>query len=87
MEAYKKRWRVKNLPTEQSAVLRKDLNIHPLICGILTDRVILDYPMAKAFFRPSWNDLHDPLLMKDMQQAVERIMQAVSTGEKILIYG
>ncbi|MEY2834520.1 MAG: hypothetical protein RLZZ557_182, partial [Bacteroidota bacterium] len=35
----------------------------------------------------SWNDLHDPLLMKDMQQAVERIMQAVSTGEKILIYG
>jgi single-stranded-DNA-specific exonuclease len=87
MEAYKKRWKIKNLPAEQLAVLKKDLNIHPLICGILTDRGILDYPMAKAFFRPSWQDLHDPFMMKDMQRAVDRILAAMEAGEKILIYG
>jgi single-stranded-DNA-specific exonuclease len=31
--------------------------------------------------------LHDPFLMKDMDKAVERLHQAITQGEKILIYG
>jgi single-stranded-DNA-specific exonuclease len=33
------------------------------------------------------DELHDPWLMKDMDKAVKRIMDAIRTGEKILVYG
>ena len=42
---------------------------------------------AKIFFRPSLNQLHDPFLMKDMDRAVDRVVQAIDNGEKIMIYG
>ena len=30
--------------------------------------------------------IHDPFLMKDMDKAVERILRAIETGEKIVIF-
>jgi single-stranded-DNA-specific exonuclease len=33
------------------------------------------------------DDLHDPFLMKDMDKAVERLHDAITKGEKILVYG
>ena len=50
-------------------------------------RGIESYEEAKKFFRPDLNDLHDPFLMKDMDKAVNRITEAISDNEKILIYG
>ena len=45
------------------------------------------YDQAKAFFRPSLTDLHDPFLMKDMDKAVVRIEEAILKGENILVFG
>jgi single-stranded-DNA-specific exonuclease len=42
---------------------------------------------AKAYFRPKLTDLHDPFLMKDMRKAVDRIIAAINTNEKVLVYG
>ena len=42
---------------------------------------------AKRFFRPSLAQLHNPFLMKGMEIAVKRIIQAVDSNESILIYG
>ncbi|TAL49347.1 single-stranded-DNA-specific exonuclease RecJ [Patescibacteria group bacterium] len=42
---------------------------------------------AEQFLNPDYNThLHDPYLMRDMERAVGRILQAVEDKEKILIY-
>ena len=63
------------------------LNIHTAIAAVLIQRGIDDFDKAKAFFRPSLNDLHDPFLMKNMDLAVERLAKSISSKEKILIFG
>lgn len=87
MSAVLKRWRTIDLPVEQTARLRDELNIHPTLCGILAHRGIDDFQKAKGFFRPTLEMMHDPFLMKDMQKAVNRILRAIDENEKILIYG
>jgi single-stranded-DNA-specific exonuclease len=82
-----KRWRIKGYDKEKAAALFKELKIHPMLCGILVQRGIETYEAAKNFFRPQLTDLHDPFLMKGMQQAVDRILQAFGEGEKILVFG
>ena len=42
---------------------------------------------AVGFFSPSLDDLHDPLLMPDMDKAVERLNRAMGAKERIMIYG
>jgi single-stranded-DNA-specific exonuclease len=82
-----KRWTPLHADAELQQTLQHELNINPLLCKILVQRKIYTYEQAKAFFRPSLDDLHDPYLMKDMHQAVARIMMAVENKEKVLIYG
>src|SRR5699024_12680823 len=45
------------------------------------------FQQSKDFFRPSSNQIHSPSLLKDMDLALSRIMRAIETEEKILIYG
>src|SRR5215212_9553465 len=82
-----KRWRIKNFDREKADSLSQSLKIHPIICNILVQRGIENYLQAKHFFRPQLTDLHDPWLMKDMDKAVERILQAFYAKEKILVFG
>jgi len=63
------------------------LGVSPVVAKILYNRGVRRFQDAKRFFRPSWSDLYDPFLMKDMDRAVERIQRAVSAKEKIFIYG
>ena len=82
------RWTLKPKP-EPSKVeqLSKALQVDDLVATLLLQRGIDTYDVAKTFFRPSFEDLHDPFLMKDMDIAVARIEQAIATGENILVYG
>lgn len=82
-----KRWRIKSFDKEKAAALFRELKIHPVLCNILVQRGISTFGDAKNFFRPQLSDLHDPFLMKDMQKAVDRILQAFASGEKILVFG
>jgi single-stranded-DNA-specific exonuclease len=82
-----KRWKILTADEAKVASLQQGLNIHSVICKILVQRGIESFSAAKDFFRPQLADLHDPWLMKDMGKAVERILQAVSRNEKILVFG
>lgn len=62
-------------------------NWQKVIAQLLLERGVQTPAQAQAFFNPSVKDLHNPLLMKGMQDAVRRIMQAIDTQENILIYG
>ena len=82
-----KRWTILSDNKQQTASLQKALNIHPLFCKILSQRGIETFDRAKDFFRPQLTQLHDPWLMKDMDKAVERILYAFKSNEKILVFG
>ena len=72
---------------QQVADIVKVLNIDENLATLLVQRGITNYEEAKTFFRPSLSQLHDPFLMKDMDKAVERVLQAINNGEKLLVYG
>lgn len=57
------------------------------IARLLVQRGITSFDQARWFFRPEYNQLHDPYLMKDMDKAVARIEKALANKERILIYG
>ncbi|HEX2532200.1 MAG TPA: single-stranded-DNA-specific exonuclease RecJ [Chitinophagaceae bacterium] len=82
-----KRWRVTPARADKVDALHRELKIHRVLCDLLVQRGIGTYDQARAFFRPQLSDLHDPFLMKDMDKAVERVLQAFSQGEKILVFG
>lgn len=82
------RWNNISEPSESVVnQLQQQLGINKTLCTILAQRGISDFDTAKTFFRPSLDHLHDPFLIKDMDRAIERIEQAIQSGERILIYG
>lgn len=83
-----KKWVLKDPPnSERTHHLKEVLGLDENLCALLVDRGISSYEEARLFFKPDLKDLHDPYLMKDMNEAVERIEQALKKGERILVYG
>ncbi|MGC9341338.1 MAG: single-stranded-DNA-specific exonuclease RecJ, partial [Bacteroidales bacterium] len=83
-----KNWIIKEQGNEADVKhLQEALGVVKPIANILVQRGIKTYDQARAFFRPSLDDLHDPFLMKDMEKAVDRIEQAIDNQEGLLIYG
>lgn len=72
---------------EKIKTLSDELSISPVLTEILVRRGVDTFERAKAYFRPALNDLHDPFLMDGMDQAVDRIVRAISNKEKLLVYG
>ena len=82
------RWTLKPKPDSQKiADFSAELGVDLAISELLLQRGIDTFQAAKTFFRPSWSDLHDPFLMKDMDVAVARIESALKDNEQILVYG
>ena len=80
-------WNIQNLDTKQVKQLAEELGVNEIVAHLLVLRGITNYEDAKKFFRPQISHLHNPFLMKGMQNAVDRIELALKKGEKILIYG
>ena len=86
--AVEKIWKLREgADAENVRQLSSELGVDPVLAELLVQRDVRTFEQARAFFRPNLNDLHDPFLMQDMEKAVERVRQAVVTGEKILVYG
>lgn len=82
------RWKVKSKPDPQKVTeLANALNVEDYVATLLVQRGIETFDVAKKFFRPSLDHLHDPYLMKDMDKAVARIELAIAQQEKILVFG
>jgi len=82
------RWTLKPKPEATKVALLKDtLQVDIIVATLLLQRGIESYEDAKTFFRPSFNDFHNPFLMKDMDKAVNRIEKALADNENILVFG
>lgn len=83
----KKTWRVK----EEKPCIQKELapalNISKVTAQLLINRGIDDPRKAAEFLNASLSSCHSPHLLKDMDKAVPRVKQAISRGEKIVVYG
>lgn len=83
-----KRWLVKT-PRDITTIeeFRSTLKIDRIVAELLLQRGINTFEQAENFFRPKLDQLHDPFLMKDLREAVERINLAITNNEKILLFG
>lgn len=80
-------WKVAAAPSDAAEQLARAMQLPPAIARLLVCRGIETPEAARAFFRPSLNDLHDPYLMRGMDVAVARLRAALRAGEPVLIYG
>lgn len=82
------RWKIQSEKnTNKTEILSKAINVEPFVASLLVARGIETFEQAKAFFRPSLDDLHDPYLMKDMDKAVDRIELAIQNNQNIMVFG
>ena len=72
---------------EDAERLARELDISPILCGLLIKRGVTTAAAAKQFFRPRLTSLHNPFLMNDMDVAVKRLNKALGRKERILVYG
>ncbi len=84
----KKRWKLKELPQDSLVLALADsLNIANSLASILIQRGVTNFFEAKSYFRPSLESLHDPFLMDGMDKASSRVINAITSNEKICVYG
>lgn len=78
-------------PSQQTlaicTTLAEQLNISLPSAKLLAYRGITSPEAARDYIRPSLTRQHDPMLMRDMDKAVERLSRAVRNQERVLIYG
>lgn len=81
-----RRW-VPRLSREAPNALASALGVSEVVASVLAARGVEDETAARALLRPSLEQLHDPLLMLGMRESVARVLRAVDSGERILVYG
>jgi len=84
----KKRWTLKE-PSDSKAILAlaDSLNISSILADLLIKRGVTNFYEAKDYFRPSLDTIHDPFLMDGMEEATRRVIEAVTSNQKICVYG
>ena len=83
----KKNWVIAKENLLLQKQISEKLEISPITSQVLINRGIEDELQADAFINPRLTDLPSPLLMKDMEKAVNRLYQALRNGEITAIYG
>ncbi len=80
-------WVVRTPDPKSAETLASSLPCPPPVARLLNSRGLTTPGAAQHFLSPSLADLLDPALLLGVTAAVARIEHAVSTGQKILIYG
>ena len=83
----RKKWRFRNPDFDSSIALAAEIGVSPFAAQLLINRQIRTVDEAQAYLTPTFDELHAPFLLADMDKAVERIRQAIKQGEKICVYG
>jgi single-stranded-DNA-specific exonuclease len=82
----KRVWRL-TPPSPNSSQLAVEAGITALKAQLLLNRGIQHADSAASFLSPRLSDLADPMLLKDMDIAIELIMETIERHEQIAVYG
>lgn len=80
-------WKLPSVSKDTVEHLARELSIDRVTAAVLVHRALDDAAAAREFLSPQLTSLGDPLLMRDMEAAVERLMQAIREKQPILLYG
>ncbi|MBX7148902.1 single-stranded-DNA-specific exonuclease RecJ [bacterium] len=82
-----KEWFIKPASDTLIHNLVHNLHISPLLARLFVNRGLTTPDAVDAFLNSNLSHLPNPFLLKDMDKAVLRIVQAIYKKEKIVIYG
>ena len=80
-------WSVKGRDWPTTRTLVNELGIAPLVAQLLVNRGIKSVEEARTFFEPSLESLNDLVHIPGCQEAAAIIIQAISRGEKMVVFG
>ena len=80
-----KRWEIGEPDPGKAELLRRQGSISKLCAEVLVSRGIESVTAASEMLDTA--ELSDPFLLKGMQEAADRILAAVESGERICVYG
>jgi single-stranded-DNA-specific exonuclease len=80
-------WTVATIDEQAARSLARALDLNPITTRILINRGIDSPEAARRYLSPGLSDIPDPFLLPDMEAAVDRILAAMKSGEKIAIFG
>ncbi len=82
----KQRWQLREAPPQ--SFLQQHPELMPTVAQLLYHRNIRTQEQVDEFLAPDYTqDVHDPFLFKDMKKAVQRLFQAIESGEHITVHG
>ena len=81
-----KTWHVSQPSSDQVNALVQELEISPLVAGLLVNRKVTTAESAQSFLNADLMKLHDPFLMTGMRKAVNRVIRSIEAREKITVF-
>lgn len=82
-----RQWTILSPDPDQVSALAAALGCHPAVSAVLINRGICSPDRAACFLNPSLAHVRSPFLIKDMEQAVSRILLAMRRSEKVVVFG
>lgn len=87
MSMAKIRWKINPEDKPSARRLEYGLGISNLAARVLISRGLSDEADARRFLKPDLEDLGDPMLLPGIQAACERLVDAVSNDDHIMVVG
>lgn len=82
-----KKWEILKNDEKLSKKISEKYNLPDILSTVLVNRNIVNDNDIIKYLEPTRNDFHNPYLMPDMENAVNRIIKAIKNKEKTIIYG
>ncbi|MGH7231058.1 MAG: single-stranded-DNA-specific exonuclease RecJ [Nitrospiraceae bacterium] len=83
----KRRWIVREVNRDEQFALAAMLSISPITASVFLARGITTKEQADHWLSSDYAGVRDPFLLPDMEQAIDRLNRAVTSGERICFYG
>jgi len=80
-------WILKGQSIDANDLEIRGKKIPRIIVQVLKSRGYDTPEKIERYFVPSLSDLHNPFLLGGMEKAVDRIIKAIETNEKVLVHG
>lgn len=80
-------WKTKEYNSQIVERIALENNLSDILATILFNRSLIEKEEIDIFLNPSINKLYNPFYLKDMEKAVERVLEAKTKEQKITVYG
>jgi single-stranded-DNA-specific exonuclease len=80
-------WQPRPCDDAKAERFARELGVSPTLARLLCIRGIADLDTASRFLKPSLDHLLDPMGLADMDRAVDRLLRALASGERIAVHG